>query len=62
MQLLTAHQLFPDSFVEIPDFFENLNFLFALLYRFLKFSNFFLATKSKTKEQMVYNFAIVFVL
>ena len=41
MQLLTAHQ--------------HLNLLFALLYRFLKFSNFFSAAKSKAKEEMVYN-------
>ena len=64
MQLLTAHQLFLLILLLrfLFFFFLDLNLLFALLYRFPKFSNLFLATKSKTKEQMVYNVAIVFVL
>ena len=44
------------------DFFEDLTLFFTFFYRFVKFSNFVLTIKFKTKEQMVFNMAIVIVL
>ena len=69
MQLLTAHQLFLlilmskfPSFLKILIYFLLCCIVFSSFQSFQVYSFFKLATKSKTKEQMVYNMAIVFVL